>query len=161
MPQAIVAKEKDMQISAEISFWIGIIGTLVGVIGLGITIYHWAISNENKKRKREIQFILAGVGNLALSKAQAWNNQIGLLPKPKGDVDLETLRVHSKARDDLTEIHSLVSALEGTIDSECSATISLLEKCIKQNELNNKLQTVGLQNPTHPNNQNKQVDTNK
>ena len=139
-----------MTISAELSFWIGVVGTLFGILGTGISIYQWAVINENKKRRQEIQFVLAGVGNLALSKVQAWNNQLSLLPRPKEETELEIFRVHSHARDDLAEIHSLASALEGTIDSECSATSALLKKGIEQNELNNKLQSVGLQNPTHP-----------
>ena len=141
-----------MEIIESVSFWIGAIGTLAGILGLGIAIYQWAIINESKKRRQEIQFVLAGVGNLALSKVQAWNNQINLLPHPKEDAELDIFRVHSNARDDFLEISGLVTALEGTIDSETSATTSLLEKSIKQGELNNKLQSVGLENPTHPNN---------
>ena len=144
-----------MQISAEVSLWIGIIGTLAGVGGLGFAIYQWAVLSQSKKRRQEIQFLLAGVGHLALAKVQAWNNQISLLPRPNEDQDLQVFRIHEHAKDDLAEIYSLVSALEGTIDSEKSATTALLKKNIEQNELNNKLQEIGLKNPTHPNNQKK------
>ena len=61
-----------MEISASTSFWIGAIGTLVGILSVGIAIYQWAVLNEAKKRRHEIQFILAGVGHLALSKCQSW-----------------------------------------------------------------------------------------
>jgi len=43
-----------MNISAEVSFWVGVAGLLIGIIGLGIAIYQWAVLNESKKRKKEI-----------------------------------------------------------------------------------------------------------
>lgn len=144
-----------MEISAELSFWIGVIGTSVGVISLGVTVYQSAVMNERKKHQldqkkklSEIQYLLAGVGNLALAKVQAWHNQASLLPKPQDDKDLEMFRVHSNAKDDLMEVSSLVSALEGTIDLKFSATTQLLEKSIEQSKLNNELQKIGLENPT-------------
>jgi len=141
-----------MEISPAVSFWVGVIGTVVGIVGCGIAIYQWAIINENKKRRQENQFLLAGIGHLALSKMQAWNNQIRLLPRPNSDEELEIFRIHTSARDDLGEVYSLASALEGTIDSRTSATTALLEKGMRQAELNNKLQEIGLQNPTRPKN---------
>ena len=137
-----------MEISATVSFWIGIVGIIVGLIGLGIAIYQWAVIDESKKQLVKIQYTLAGVGTLALAKVQAWNNQASLLPKLETNEDLAMLRVHSNARDDLMEISSLVSALEGSIDPESSATTTLLEKAINQGKLNNELQKIGLENPT-------------
>jgi hypothetical protein len=60
-----------------------IISLLVGIIGTGIAIYQWAVLNESAKRKKEIQFLLAGVSNISLAKQQAWINQISLLKIPK------------------------------------------------------------------------------
>ena len=129
------------------------IALIVGIIGTAIAIYQFAVINENKKRKAEMQFLLAGIGNLALSKQQAWNNQISWLPNPQNPGELENFRIHSRARDDFIEISSIVSALEGAIDIDSSASTKMLERSIKNGELNNKLQSVGLENPTHPNNQ--------
>jgi len=126
---------------------------LVGIISAGIAIYQWTVMNENKKRRQEIQFALAGVGSLALSKVQAWNNQISLLPRRNSNEDLEICRVYSNARDDLMEVSSLTNALEGTIDSDFSASNALMEKGIRHAELNNKLQTISLQNPNLPQDQ--------
>ncbi len=50
-----------MVIDDTVSLWFGGIGTLVGVIGLGIAIYQWAVINEGKKRRSELQYILAGI----------------------------------------------------------------------------------------------------
>ena len=129
------------------------IGLIVGIIGTAIAIYQFAVINENKKRKAEMQFLLAGIGNIALSKQQTWNNQISWLPNPQNPVELENVRIHTRARDDFIEISSLVSALEGAIDIDSSASTKMLERSIEDGELNNKLQTVSLENPTHPNNQ--------
>ncbi|MDV6347094.1 hypothetical protein R2083_06145 [Nitrosomonas sp. Is35] len=137
-----------MEISASASFWIGMIGTLVGVLSGGIAVYQWAVINEAKKRRHEIQFILAGVGHLVLSKCQSWNNQIALLARPETADGLGIFRVHVSARDDMNEIHSLVTALEGTIDSSSSASKALLQKSIEQAKLNNELQETALKNPT-------------
>ncbi len=140
-----------MEVSESTSFWIGVVGTLVGVISAGIAIYQWAVINEAKKRRHEIQFILAGIGHLALSKCQAWDNQIALLTKPGSIEDLKVFQVHVSAKDDLIEIHSLVTALEGTIDPDSSASKSLLHKSIEQAKLNNELQEAALRNPTRMN----------
>lgn len=124
------------------------LGLLVGIIGTGVAIYQWAILNVTKKREEELQFLLAGISHAALSKQQAWINQISLLPPPKNEVDLSIIRIHARARDDLSEIHAVVSALEGTINTESSAITAMLEKTLKQGELNNKIQEVALANPT-------------
>ena len=65
-----------MEISSVVSFWIGVSGTLVGIIGTGIAIYQWAVLNETNKRKSELQYILAGINNAALQKQVSWQNQI-------------------------------------------------------------------------------------
>lgn len=137
-----------MEISATTSFWIGAVGTVVGILSAGIAVYQWAVLNEAKKRRNEIQYILAGVGHLALSKCQSWNNQIALLARPENADGLSIFRVHASARDDLMQIHSLVTALEGTIDSESSASRALLQRAIDQVKLNNELQETALRNPT-------------
>ncbi len=124
------------------------ISLLVGIIGTGIVIYQWAVLNESKKRQKELQFLLAGISNAVLSKQQTWINQMGLLPPPQTEANLGVMRVHARARDDLSEIHSLVSALEGTIDTENSAITAILEKTLKQGEINNKIQKTALANPT-------------
>mgnify|MGYP007020038730 CR=1 FL=1 len=58
------------------------------------------------------------------------------------------LRTLHNAKDDIAEIQSMVSALEGTICLEFSATTELLKKNIEDSKLNNQLQEIGLQNPT-------------
>jgi hypothetical protein len=70
-----------MVISETVSLWVGGIGTLVGIISAGIAIYQWAVINEGKKRKSELQYILAGINNAAIQKQLAWQNQINTLPK--------------------------------------------------------------------------------
>lgn len=125
-----------------------ILSLLFGFIGTGIAIYQWAVLNESKKRNKEIQYLLAGISNLSLAKQQAWINQISLLNNPQDPEQLAHARSCFRARDDLGEVHSLVSALEGVIDSENSATTSILEKSLKQSKLNNQLQEESLKNPT-------------
>lgn len=137
-----------MEISESMSFWIGVIGTFMGILSTGIAIYQWAVINETKKRRHEIQFILAGVGHLVLGKCQSWDNQIGLLARPETANDLGIFRAYASVRDDLIEIKNLVSALEGTVDSNSSASIALLQKGIEQAKLNNELQEIALKNPT-------------
>ncbi|WP_318468308.1 hypothetical protein [Photobacterium leiognathi] len=124
------------------------ISLLVGIIGTGIAIYQWAVLNESKKRKKEIQFLLAGISNLSLAKQQAWINQISLLNQPQEAEQLAHARSCVRARDDLSEIQSLVAALEGSIDSDCSATTAILEKTLEQTKLNNQIQAESLKNPT-------------
>lgn len=124
--------------------------SIVGVIGTLVAIYQWAVLNESKKRRHELQFLLAGIHQITLSKQIEWNNQIGLLPKPQSDKDMEIIKTHIRARDNLMEITSAISALESVIDTESSAISAMLEKTIKQTELNNRLQSEGLKNPTIP-----------
>lgn len=59
-----------------------IISFVVGVIGTGIAIYQTAVINESKKRKNELQYLLAGINAAAVQKQQAWQNQISLLQAP-------------------------------------------------------------------------------
>jgi len=129
------------------------ISLLVGIIGTGIAIYQWAVLNESKKRKKEIQFLLAGVSNISLAKQQAWINQISLLNSPQDPEQLAHARSCFRARDDLGEIQSLVAALEGSIDSDSSATTAILQKTLTDSQLNNKIQEEALKNPTLPKNQ--------
>ena len=119
-----------------------------GIVGAAAAIYQYAVLKERKKRDAQLQFILAGISNAALSKTQAWLNQISLLPQPANESDLLIFRVHTRAKDDLTEIHNLAAALEGVIDHENSAITTLLNKIAEQGEINNKIQEIGLKNPT-------------
>lgn len=89
-----------------------IIMSVVGVLGTSISIYQWAVLNESKKRRFELQFLLAGIHQLSLSKQMEWNNQISSLPKPQNDKDLEIFRIHARARDNLIEIGQTITALE-------------------------------------------------
>jgi hypothetical protein len=132
-----------------------ILSLLFGFTGTGIAIYQWAVLNESKKRNKEIQYLLAGVSNLSLAKQQAWINQISLLNTPNDPEQLAHARACVRARDDLGEVHSLVSALEGVIDADNSATTSILKKSLEQSKINNQLQEEGLKNPTLPHNQKK------
>lgn len=127
-----------------------VIFSIVGVIGTAVAIYQWAVLNESKKRRHELQFLLAGIHQLAISKQIEWNNQMSFLPKPQSDKDLEILRIHARARDNLMEISSAITALESVIDTDSSAIYAMLEKTLKQTELNNRIQTEGLKNPTIP-----------
>jgi hypothetical protein len=97
-----------------------------------------------------LQFLLAGIHQIALSKQMEWNSQMNLLTKPQSDKDLEILRIHARARDNLMEISSAITALESVLDTESSAISSMLEKTIEQTELNNRLQSEGLKNPILP-----------
>ena len=54
----------------------------VGIIGTGIAIWQTAIINESKKRRGELQFLLAGINSSAIQKQQLWANQIALLGTP-------------------------------------------------------------------------------
>lgn len=135
-----------------------VISLCVGIIGTAIAIYQTAVINESKKRHRELQFLLAGISNIALAKHQSWINQGNWLPEPVGDHEKQLYRIHARARDDFAEIANTVSALEGTIDSESSAITAMLEKGIKQVQLNNELQNEGLKNPTLPNNPKKKIN---
>jgi hypothetical protein len=136
-----------MVIDDTISLWFGGVGTLVGVIGLGISIYQWAVINEGKKRKSELQYILAGINNAAIQKQMAWQNQINTLPKLESPQDWEMGRLYLRARDDFSEIASLTIALEGTIDIDNSAISAMMDKSIEIVQKNNALQSEGMKNP--------------
>lgn len=125
----------------------------VGIIGTGISVYQWAVINESKKRKNELQYLLAAIHSLALSKQQGWNVQMTLLPSPKDEQQLENLRIHARARDDFVEMSSLASTLEGTIATDSSAISALLKQALENSKLNNLLQEEALRNPTLPKNQ--------
>ena len=99
-----------MEISATVSFWMGAIGTLVGIISAGIAVYQWGMINESNKRKSELQYLLAGINNAAIHKQMAWQNQINTLPKFESTQDWEMWRLYLKARDDMGEIASLTVA---------------------------------------------------
>ncbi|MDP1548807.1 MAG: hypothetical protein Q8L97_01415 [Nitrosomonas sp.] len=136
--------------SNEIVQWIL---SIIGVLGTVIAIYQYAVLNESKKRRHELQFLFAGIHQFTLSKRMEWDNQISLLPKPQNDRDMEIIRVHVRARDNLMAIGNAITALESVIDTDSSAISAMFEKTIKQVELNNRLQTEGSKNPTIPSNQ--------
>jgi hypothetical protein len=137
-----------MEISSAVSFWIGISGTIVGIIGTGIAIYQWAVLNETNKRKSELQYILAGINNAALLKQVSWQNQMNTLPKLESAQDWEMGRLYLRAKDDMGEIASLAVALEGAIDIDNSAIGKMMDKSIEMVRKNNELQSEGLKNPT-------------
>ena len=137
-----------MSISEWFSLIIGVVGLVLGVFGTGIAIYQTAVINESKKRREKLQFLLAGISNLALSKSQSWINQINLIQEAEGAPIISVARVYVRARDDFSEIHNIASALEKSIDSKGSAVTSLLEETLKQSELNNKIQAEALKNPS-------------
>lgn len=126
---------------------IAIISLLVGVIGTAIAIYQAAVIREGKKRKSELQYILAGINNAALQKQQTWQNQISTLKKLETEQDWEMGRLYLRARDDFAEIASLTIALEGTIDVDNSAIKSMMDKAIEIVKKNNILQEEGRKNP--------------
>ncbi len=121
---------------------------MVGVIGTAIAIYQSAIIRESKKRKSEIQYILAGINNAALQKQVSWQNRISTIPKLETDKDWELANSLMRARDDFQERASLTVALEGTIDVDHSAIKAMMQKSIEITKQNNELQTEGLKNPT-------------
>lgn len=127
------------------------ISLIVGVIGTAIAIYQWAVLNESKKRRKEIQFLLAGISNLSLSKQQSWINQISLLNNSDDPEQIAHAKILFRAKDDFGEVQSLVSALERSIDSDNSATTAILEKTLTDTKLNNQIQEEALKNPTLPN----------
>jgi hypothetical protein len=130
-----------------------IIMSMVGVIGTSIAIYQWAVLNESKKRRSELQFLLAGIHQLCLAKQLEWNNQISSLSKPQDQKDMEIFRIHERARDNASQIGSIITALENVIDTDNSAIQDMLKKTIEGSKLNNELQREGLKNPTLPENQ--------
>lgn len=136
-----------MEMVDSVSLWFGGVGTLVGLISAGIAIYQWAVINEAKKRKSELQYILAGINNAALQKQQAWQNQIATLKKIESAQDWEMVRLYVRAKDDFSEIASLTIALEGTIDVDHSAIKAMMGKSIEIVKKNNELQEEGMKNP--------------
>ncbi|MES3008842.1 MAG: hypothetical protein V4751_13835 [Pseudomonadota bacterium] len=140
--------------------WDETLNLALAILSTSIAIYQWAVINERKDRDRKMQFLLASVSHTALSKAQEWINQISLFPPPQNDTDLQILRLHARARDEIVGISNLVSALEGAIDPKSSAITAILEKTLKQGELNNQIQQVGLLNPTRGRNQVQEAQNN-
>lgn len=124
-----------------------IISLLVGIIGTSIAIYQAAVIQETKKRRGELQYILAGINNAALQKQMAWQNQINTLQALETHQDWEMGRLYVRARDDFSEIASLTIALEGTIDLDSSAIRSMMDKSIDIVQKNNILQRENLKNP--------------
>lgn len=105
-----------------------ILGLVVGIIGTVIAVYQTAVINEGKKRKNELQYLLAGINAVANLKQQAWQNQISLLQTPQTPEEREIVKLSIRARDDANEIGGLTSALEGTIDTENSAILTMMDK---------------------------------
>ncbi|MGB0892884.1 MAG: hypothetical protein ACPGUD_00625 [Parashewanella sp.] len=105
-----------------------IVSLAVGIIGTVIAVYQTAVINESKKRKNELQYILAGINAVASQKQQTWQNQISLLQTPETPENWEIAKLSIRARDDASEIAGLTSALEGTIDTEKSAIVTMMDK---------------------------------
>lgn len=123
-----------------------VISLLVGVVGTAIAIYQSAIINESKKRKGELQYLLAGINSSALQKQQLWQNQISLLKPPETEQEMELIRALVRARDDFTDIANLTVALEGAIDPDASAISSMMDKYLDTVRKNNVLQEEALKN---------------
>lgn len=117
---------------------------MTGIIGTGIAIYQWAVINEGKKRKNELQYLLAGINSSAVQKQQAWQNQLSLIQKPTTPKELEIVQIYVRARDDLADLGALTSSLEGTIDTDNSAIVSMMDKYTKIVEKNKTLQSAGM-----------------
>ena len=115
-----------------------ILGLIFGVIGTGIAVYQTAVINEGKKRKHELQYLLAGINAAANQKQIAWQNQISLL-NPNTPEEYEAVQVYVRARDDVMEIATLSSALEGTIDTGNSAIVSMMDKYKTITDKNNEM----------------------
>jgi hypothetical protein len=130
-----------MELSEALSLGISIISTAVAI-------YQAAVIRENKKRKGEIQYLLAGINNAALQKQVSWQNRISTLPKLETDKDWELGNTLMRGRDDFQEIASLTIALEGAIDVDYSAIKAMMQKSIEITKQNNELQAEGLKNPT-------------
>lgn len=114
-------------------------GVLISIISTAVAIYQFAILRAAKKRRGELQFLLAGIHQIALAKQLEWSDQIAFLNR-QDERDLEVFRVHLRARDNLMEIASAITALEGVIDTDTSAISKMLQKNIDQARLNNELQ---------------------
>ena len=130
----------------ELGTW----GSLASLLGTAIAIFQAGYMRANSKHLNKLQYLLAGVGNTALLKQQAWDNQMAIL-KSKGKIDeafMSELAIHQSARDGFAEIASLVSGLEGAITTDHSAVTSNLENTLKQTKLNNQIQTEALKNPS-------------
>ena len=123
------------------------IGPVVGVLGTFIAIYQWAKLDASKKRQRELQFLLAGLNQISLQQGVAWNIQINTLMYSEDPKDHEIFRLHLRARDDTAEFSSAIQALESVIDPSGSAIQDMLEKQIRNTQLNNQFQTEALKNP--------------
>lgn len=118
---------------------IEIIGLLTGIIGTSIAIYQAAVINETKKRKNELQYLFAGIHASAVQKQQAWQHQISLLPPPSTPTEFNLIQIYIRARDDVAELGNLTSALEGTIDPENSAIVSMMDKYKKIVDKNSEI----------------------
>ena len=133
--------------------WSEVLSLGIGILGTAIAIYQAAVIRENKKRKNEIQYLLAGINNAALQKQISWQNRISTLPKLETDKDWELGNSLMRARDDFREIASLAVALEGAIDVDHSAIKAMMQKAIDTTKQNNELQEEGLKNPILKHNQ--------
>jgi len=128
-------------VSAQGGRMLETISLLVGIIGTCIAIYQAALINESKKRKNELQYLLAGINAAAVQKQQAWQNQISLLqPQPPSSPEQwKIAQLCVRARDDAMELGNLTSALEGIIDPGNSAIVAMMDKyksiIIKHNEI--------------------------
>jgi hypothetical protein len=123
------------------------ISLVVGIIGTGIAIYQWAVINEGKKRKHELQYLLAGINASANQKTQAWQNQLSIMPRPSSPEELRLIQLYIRARDDLGDIANLTSALEGTIETENSAIVNMMDKYKKIVEKNEAIRRIGQPDP--------------
>jgi len=107
---------------------INLILGIVGALGTIAAIYQLGVLNETKKRKRELQYILASLNSGALQKQMAWQNQISALKDPATEEEWEIVKIHMRARDSFAELAQQVLAMEGIIDTEYSAIDRVAER---------------------------------
>jgi hypothetical protein len=123
------------------------ISLLVGIMGIGISIYQMAVINERKKKLGELQYLLAGIHSSAVQKQIAWLNQLALVPKSENERDKESFRIHVRARDDFAALAGLALALEGAINTGVSAINTMNERTLEQAKRINLVQEEGRKNP--------------
>ena len=126
---------------------IDMVSIVIAAVSSGIAIYEFAIIRESNKRKYEIQHILAGIHDSALQKQISWQNQLDMIGNLQTSRDWEFARTILMVKDDFGGIVALAKALEGSVDTDYSATTELLKNSIEVNKLNNELQATALKNP--------------
>jgi hypothetical protein len=111
-----------------------------GLIGTVIAIYQFGVLRESRKRKGELQYILAGINSSANLKQQFWQNQITIMGRPETPEEIEVYKLHFRAKDGFAEIAQLATALEGVIDPDESAIAKMTDKGLEMIKKSNEMQ---------------------